>query len=346
MNVYNIACCTDDNYVQHSMAMLCSLFENNKKYSFAIHILGNNISNKNKSELESLIFRYKHWVKFYPVDETKLEGVQFRKKNPLTKAAYYRLLLSSILHDIDTVLYLDCDLIVLGDVKELFDIDLTNYALAACLEAMPTNNTHRIQLNLTVGANCFCSGVMLVNLKYWRKNDVEKKLVFFATHKKREPVYLHDQDVLNYAFNQKWFILSPKWNRASYASNLRFSHYKKIDYIDMFFNPSIIHYNNHSAKPWYNVHSPKRKYYLKYLKISGFTNPKFINVSFKSKIFIYFANTSSFLSAYVAPFTPEIICILLKDIKNILKTIALLTLFLIGKKNMKDLINALFRVPL
>ena len=38
---------------------------------------------------------------------------------------------------------------------------------------------------------------MLVNLEYWRKNNIESQLLEFAK-RKREPVYLHDQDVLNY----------------------------------------------------------------------------------------------------------------------------------------------------
>ena len=60
-------------------------------------------------------------ITIYSVDESKLEGVVFRKNRPLTKAAYYRVLLPEVLDvSIEKVLYLDCDIVVVGEVKELF----------------------------------------------------------------------------------------------------------------------------------------------------------------------------------------------------------------------------------
>ena len=44
MKEYHITCSTDDNYVQHCMAMLCSLFENNAGYVFHVHLLHHALS--------------------------------------------------------------------------------------------------------------------------------------------------------------------------------------------------------------------------------------------------------------------------------------------------------------
>ena len=204
--MYNITCNTDDNYAQHCTAMLCSLFENNKDEEITVHVLCGNLSETNRQLIKDLSVRYQQQVLFHAVDESVLDGVQFRSKRPLTKAAYYRLLLSSILRDVDKVLYLDCDMIVLGKIKELFDIELDNYALAAVLDPMPYNNQHQMQLHLSTETHTFCSGIMLVNLEYWRKNNIESQLLEFAK-RKREPVYLHDQDVLNYVLKDHWFML-------------------------------------------------------------------------------------------------------------------------------------------
>ena len=57
-------------------------------------------------------------------------------------------------------------MIVLGKIKELFDIELDNYALAAVLDPMPYNNQHQMQLHLSTETHTFCSGIMLVNLEY------------------------------------------------------------------------------------------------------------------------------------------------------------------------------------
>ena len=316
--MYHITCNTDDKYVQHCMAMLCSLFKNNIKYNFALHILEHGLSGYNKSELTRLSLEYKNEIYFHQVDENVLNGVQFRKKRPLTKAAYYRLLLSSILPNVDMVLYLDCDMIVLGDVSELFNLDLSNYAVAACLDPMPFNDLHRRQLNIPVGNPCFCSGIMLVNLKYWREHDAENKLLSFA-RKKREPVFLHDQDVLNHVFTGVWYLLPPKWNRPSFLSFSKNDDFKGFDYVEMYKHPCVIHYNNQTAKPWFNVYSPLRDYYLLYLKKSKYNKIVFQNISLKSKLSIWRASFHCFYSESIEPFLPQLIVILIGDIKLLFK---------------------------
>ena len=176
--IYNVTCNTDDNYAQHCCAMLCSLFENNKEFSFCIHILSHSLSVKNTKQIEDLCHRYNQNIKIYDVDESKLEGVKFRENRPLTKAAYYRILLPEILDvSIDIILYLDSDIIILDKVVDIYDIIIEKYALAACVDASPYNSHHRNQLGLSMTDLAFCSGIMLINLKYWREHDSTKKLL-------------------------------------------------------------------------------------------------------------------------------------------------------------------------
>lgn len=316
--IYHVTCNIDNSYVQHCMAMLCSLFDNNKRYTFIVHILGRNISEFNKEELNRLTNAYENLLLFHDVNEHCLDGVSFRTKNPLSKSAYYRLLLSSILTDVDIVLYLDSDMIVLGDVKDLFDLDISNYALAACLDPMPFNDLHRRQLNLPVNAQCFCSGMMLVNLRYWREHGSEHELLSYA-RKKRTPVFLHDQDVLNFVFKKSWYMLPPKWNRPSFASNLKWECYKSFDYVDFYKHPCIIHYNNQTAKPWYNTLSPLRHYYLDYLKKSNYKQTKFVHVNLFTRLSIWRGSLSCFYSEHIVPILPIILVYLIDDLKFLIK---------------------------
>lgn len=311
---FNITCSTDDKYVQHCMVMLCSLFENNTEKKFFVHILINCLSDTNQEQLRSLATRYGNEVYFYKVNEKILDGVKFRNKRPLTKAAYYRLLLPSILSELKTVLYLDCDIVVLGDVSELFHIDLSDFALAACLDPMPFTDTHRRQINHPVGTKTFCSGMMYINLDYWRNHDSEKKCLDFAK-KERTPVYLHDQDVLNYVFRDQWFLLPPKWNVSPMAKNIFWEGYKMFDYVEYYTQPQIYHYCAH-IKPWQNLMSLKRSYYLKYLKLSGFKSPKIEETTLKEKFkallwcidVVYWKN--------IDPYLPFIISGLIKEFIN------------------------------
>src|ERR1700688_1803898 len=52
----------------------------------------------------------------------------------LTAASLLRLRLPSVLDGIDRVIYLDCDLVVLNDITTLYDTDLLDFPLAACLD--------------------------------------------------------------------------------------------------------------------------------------------------------------------------------------------------------------------
>lgn len=273
---FNIVINTDDKYLQHAMAMLCSLYENNREHYIIVHILHKGLSEVAKNLLVELSNRYENRVVFYTVDDRKLEGVQFRKKRPLSMAAYYRLLLSSVLpKDLDKVLYLDCDMIVIRNIQEIFKIEIDNYALAATLDFFPYTEKHRLQLHMEVGERTFCSGIMMVNLKYWRENNVEPGLIEYAK-RHREEVYLHDQDVLNYYFKKKWFLLPPKWNHT--AGNLRIAtqpELKKFDYMAYAKEPMIYHYASVGIKPWYNAPTPDKNLYVEYLEKSGYPTVKY-----------------------------------------------------------------------
>ena len=120
---FNVVINTDDKYLQHAMAMLCSLYESNKTHQITVHVLCKELSEESKKYIDTLSDHYDNHASFYEVDEGRLTGVQFRKNRPLSMAAYYRLLLSSILPtQIDKVLYLDCDMIVVRDIQEIFNI--------------------------------------------------------------------------------------------------------------------------------------------------------------------------------------------------------------------------------
>lgn len=316
--ILHITCNTDDNYIQHCMAMLCSVFENNEN-KIHIHVLTHGLSAEGTDSLGALCSRYGAKLSIYHVDESPLEGVWFRKERPLSKAAYYRLLLSSIISvEIDKILYLDCDMIVLDDLSPLFNIDLSDYALAATADYMPTNDQHRQQLNLEFDERTFCSGIMMVNLKYWREHESEKDLLDFAK-KPRKPVYLHDQDVLNYVFQKHWFRLPPKWNRIVFnivPGGSRMG-YKRSDIREYLHAPVVVHYAN-KVKPWYDMWMPMRGYYRDYMKKSGYRHVKLEKICLRQRFGLDYIILRYLYKYYVLPLIPQLLFILFHDIYNLM----------------------------
>lgn len=318
---FNVVINTDDNYIQHCMAMLQSLYVNNNMHTIILHVLENRLNPVNVSFIQNITKRFNNQVYFYNVNEAPLDGVQFRNSRPLSKAAYYRLLLSSVLPDnVHIVLYLDCDMIIMDDVSELFNIDISEFALAATLDDFPYTNQHRMQLQMDMMTRTFCSGMMLVNLDYWRIHNSEEALLHYATKIKRKEVHLHDQDVLNYVFKGSWFMLPPKWNKnAGQTKPLSNYWYKKFDIDEYLKSPKIIHYAAVGKKPWYNAVQPERMYYVKHLEDSGYSPIIYQEVSFHKKIELLRECIEYFFNKNIIRFIPNIIIILFFDLLDLIK---------------------------
>ena len=264
---YHVGCSTDDNYVHHASVMICSLLDNNKAEDIVVHVLYDGLSEGNMSFLRSLTERYGSEIVYHKVDVARLDGVRFRTVRPLSMAAYFRLLLSTIITDADRILYLDVDTAVLGDISPLFRLDMKNYALAAVKDAVPCFDDHRMSISLPYDKDYFCSAVMMINLEYWREHGSEARLLEFA--KMERTVFCHDQDALNHVFRDEWYQLPPKWNRfnMNYIPSSGFRDYK--DRYEYYHAPVIIHFSDYN--PFAGYYLVKfASVYRHYLDLSGY----------------------------------------------------------------------------
>ncbi len=265
----HISCATDDNYAQHCGVMLCSLFENNSQSRYIVHILMNEatLSADNRKRLQRLVENYHSQCVFHNVDCTKIQGMPDREVRPLGAAAYYRLLYASILDSsIHSLLYLYCDLVVNGNIDALFNLDLGDYALAAVLDSEFYTDEHRMEVPLPYRKCMFNSGVMLINLDYWREHNVEDKLLHYARVKRK--YCLHDQDALNAVFHNNWLQLAPKWNKFNSGYLGKDGFLTEEDRQEYIHRPVIIHYLA-SLKPWEDIPGLRyRELYYKYLNLT------------------------------------------------------------------------------
>jgi lipopolysaccharide biosynthesis glycosyltransferase len=120
-----------------------------------------------------------------------------------SQAVYSRLQLAELLPDLDTVLYLDCDVIVLDSLENLLSINVDNYGIAAVQDhfwrSCPMDGT----------PGYFNSGVLLVNLGYWRTHLVAERSRNFV---REYPCRFWDQDALNFVLRDSWLELDARWN--------------------------------------------------------------------------------------------------------------------------------------
>lgn len=271
----NIACSTDDKYSVLCMVMLCSLLENNKKNHVIAHILVSHLSLINQTKILKLFSKYDNaQCVFHEVNVDLLKNCKYRTKlHKLSKAAYYRVLLASILKDVDRVIYLDCDMVVLSDLVPLLNIDMQNFGIAAVEDyGLPYNQEHFAQLEFSEGDKYFNSGFLLINLAYWRQHKIEKALIEFSESDRK--VFFHDQDALNFVFRGSWIRLEPKWNHFNiFHIRLKDMFKDKAEYQAFFHKPCVIHYSDKYFKPWFKTPLiPFKNTWFKYLKLSAWND--------------------------------------------------------------------------
>ena len=166
--------------------------------------------------------------------ELRLRQIENRFHDPvtwpshLTAATLLRLLLPSVLKDIDRVVYLDCDLVVLNDITTLYDTDLLDFPLAACLDFWLTGappfappivgwgvgEWHKFLSEVVRLADCkayFNSGVLVMDLKRFRNTGLIHAAEEFLEQTNYKTVFV-DQDALNHVINGAFVRLDSRWN--------------------------------------------------------------------------------------------------------------------------------------
>ncbi len=298
------------------MAMLCSLFENNRSSQIVVHLLYHSLSNESQEAIKELCDRYKQQLCLYDIDEKAFSGIEI-KHGDLSIATFYRLLLPSLLDEsISKILHLDCDVIVLEDIHELFEIDLTGFGVAAIKDSTPGNDAHRRVMGQQLDDRSFCAGVMMINLDYWREHDSQSRMLKYANEMSARLV-MEDQDVLNHEFHGRWFQLPYKYGYAPMAIVQLDRNQRWSDIKEYVFSPSIIHYATH-VKPWLDIRIPMDECYWKYVKLSGFPNPKQTKVSDVNRKRIQKTKLRYYINFYIRPFIPNVIELLLVDCFDLL----------------------------
>lgn len=199
------------------------------------HILHDEtLSIDNKYKLEKVARSGSSIIEFHKIDENDFSVVK-NQMSRFTIGAMFRCSLPELLPDLNRIIYLDADLFVNRDIKELWDVDVREYCLAGVVdEGVAVHNYPRI-LNKypeIKKESYFNSGVLYMNLKKIREFGNLKKLVvdFLIENPEAD---LPDQDALNVLFHNKVLYLDGSWNQFVFMH--RKDNVEKLD-------KAILHY--------------------------------------------------------------------------------------------------------
>lgn len=257
----NILVCFDHYYVPPTGIMLKSLFINNPTIFFNVHaIISPNVDDSDLHLIRELVENSKAGtISLYRFRHDLLDDYPGLRGTHLKESNYYRLFCASLLPaNIDTVLYLDSDIIVNGVIDKLCHEDLYGVPIAAVIN--PGHNG--------VVDNYFNSGVLLINLTYWRSHNAEALFVDYI-HRNAELIKWADQDVLNGVFALSKRLLPLCYNlqegfllKKTYLIDDLGEKINELE--DALLSPAIIHFSG-SLKPWmFGCRNPYRALFKKY----------------------------------------------------------------------------------
>lgn len=179
------------------------------------HILHDEtLSIDNKYKLEKVARSGSSIIEFHKIDENDFSVVK-NQMSRFTIGTMFRCSLPELLPNLNRIIYLDADLFVNRDIKELWDVDICEYCLAGVAdEGVDIHNYPKI-LNKYPGIkkeSYFNAGVLYMNLKKLREFGNLKKLVvdFLIDNPEAD---LPDQDALNVLFHDKVLYLDGSWNQ-------------------------------------------------------------------------------------------------------------------------------------
>lgn len=256
----------NDAYSPFLATAICSIKDNaSKRFTYHIHILTDDISEENRNRLSALA-EEGFVIEFNPLTAqmASLPGVKqlqshcFGAFSSLT--IYFRLFIPELFPQYDKVIYLDADLVVPGDISQLYQERLGTKLVGAVADySIQKIAPFMRYIDRYVGVdhqNYVNSGVLLLNSKRLREMNLAGRFLEMVAQYGLETV-APDQDYLNALCWYGIHYLDPEWNAMP------------SECMSLMDTPQIVHFNL-GSKPWLNESVPYDDIFWKYAALSGY----------------------------------------------------------------------------
>ena len=260
-----------------------SIIKNNKDTNLKFHIIEHEITEEKKELLEKLCTSNNASVVFYPMPDFHTFGLEIKQvRKRWVFDSFSRLYLGSLLpKEVKRVLYLDCDVICDGSLKELYEMDLGDSIVAGVCDCL--SKYYYDFFHLYDGNQYHNSGMLLIDLEKYREENIESKVTKFMNDNNGY-VFFMEQTVVNCVLKGKFKTIDLKYNYYSMAAKLSYSklkmlrhpynYYSKEEYLAARENPLIIHYTSSFFlvnRPWVlKCNHPLKDTFDKYAKECNF----------------------------------------------------------------------------
>ena len=274
----------DDNYVPMLTTTIYSMLKNaSTSFHYDVVVIGRDIPAERRSVMSRFLSRFPNMTLRF-VDPNPIVGAYELKTNNahIGIETYYRFLIQELLPFYDKVLYLDSDLVVEGDVSELFSSDLGDDLLAAVHDIDFLGNLNlddgvrmrysKEVLRLDDPYGYFQAGVLLLNTRALRGLCTVGEWLEAVSNSK---FIYDDQDVLNSRCQGRVRYLDYRWNvmndcRGRVGKLFSIAPASVYDsYLASREDPAIVHYAG-ADKPWNCVRCDEAARFWSYARETPF----------------------------------------------------------------------------
>lgn len=269
----HISCASDERYFPGLLGTLASIVINTTyKGPLCFHIIDGGILTASMNNLEEILKKLnpKVQIKKYKPDLSLFDHFpSFFFDTPLT---YARLLLPDLLKNIDRLIYTDTDILHLKDIENLWSANLEDNSTGVCCEVATKtvgNEYFDLELlkllNIDSSAPYFNAGIMLMDLKKWREDNLSSKTMKFLSENP-DQCRFHDQSAMNIILYKSFKLLDQSFNIQSHRESFKIEE-RLNDLLDFKINYHFVT----SAKPWLKYDkSPPNLFFYNLLNTIGY----------------------------------------------------------------------------
>lgn len=246
----HIALCVNEGWATYVEPLVYSLSKHHPNQHLIVHVVYRNLSPSTLGRLYQLD-RVLHNIQmdFCYLAEGLIDQISVADYY-LPLESCFRIMLPELLPNVDRILYLDVDILVCGDVTDLYQSDLGQSSIGAVVEKdisvfFPE---HVAGLGIEAG-RYFNSGVLVLDLERMRKERFTPALVAFAKALRAKLRFV-DQDLLNLYFKDTVVLLDNRYNYTNYLMRYESRSVNEL---------SVLHYNG-PVKPWFKDLADEERY--------------------------------------------------------------------------------------
>ncbi|MDR1457314.1 MAG: glycosyltransferase family 8 protein [Puniceicoccales bacterium] len=242
----NVAFVFDDKFFDLFKVAAYSIAKNTKS-NLTIYVIDCGISEIHRMEIGKLQKQFPHVVGIFCKEPEKSKVFEECPiPSHFSSAIFYRLAIAKTFPNLTRVIYLDCDIIADGDIKELWDVDLGSRPFGALNDEtnffLPEDIERRKkQVGIPLEHTYINSGVLLIDIKEFENKHVFERVLKFVEHCKTS-LACPEQDAMNICLDEnEHFPINPRFNFTPFAPQAK-------QCLKNFGPPLIIHFS--SGKPW------------------------------------------------------------------------------------------------